>query len=193
MSEGQPPAWMTYVNVIDADGTAKMVADAGGTVLMAPMDVLDQGRMAVFADPAGAVIAVWQAAAHKGAELVNEPVSYCWTELATRDVDGAKAFYSAVFGWDSATTTGPMEYTEFKVDGDSIAGMFQMAGVMPDEVPPHWGVYFAVTDCDAAVDAATGLGASVAAPAMDVPVGRFATLIDPQGASFRVIKLSEQS
>ncbi len=98
MSEGQPPAWMTYVNVIDADGTAKMVADAGGTVLMAPMDVLDQGRMAVFADPAGAVIAVWQAAAHKGAELVNEPVSYCWTELATRDVDGAKAFYSAVFG-----------------------------------------------------------------------------------------------
>jgi len=148
----------------------------------------------VFADPTGAVIGVWQPAAHTGAQLVNEPVSYCWSELATRDVDGAKAFYSAVFGWDSATgTDGPMAYTEFKVDGDSIAGMFQMAGMMPDDVPPHWGVYFAVADCDATVDAASGLGASVAVPAMDVPIGRFAALTDPHGAFFRVIKLASES
>src|SRR6266496_3939802 len=194
MTEGQPSVWMTYVNVADADGIAKQVADAGGDVLMAPMDVLDQGRLAVFADPTGAVIGVWQPAAHTGAQLVNEPVSYCWSELATRDVDGAKAFYSAVFGWDSATgTDGPMAYTEFKVDGDSIAGMFQMAGMMPDDVPPHWGVYFAVADCDATVDAASGLGASVAVPAMDVPIGRFAALTDPHGAFFRVIKLASES
>jgi uncharacterized protein len=193
MSEGQPPAWTTYVNVTDADGTAKKAADAGGTVLAGPMDVMDQGRLAIFADPAGAVLGLWQARVHTGAQLVNEPGTYCWSELATRDIEGSKAFYSSVFGWGVQSEPGPMEYTEFKVDGDSIAGMLPMGDMMPAEMPPHWGVYFAVSDCDAAVATATRLGASVMAPAMDVPVGRFAVLTDPQGAAFSVIKLSGQS
>ncbi len=191
MAEGQPPAWMTYVNVTDADGTAKKVADAGGHTLAPPMDVMDQGRMAVFADPSGAVLGLWQPRLHTGAQLVNEPGTYCWSELATHDIDGSKAFYSSVFGWGSHTeSAGPMDYTEFKVDDDSIAGMFPMGDMMPAGTPPHWGVYFAVADCDAAVGTATRLGATVVAPAMDVTVGRFAVLTDPQGAFFRLIKLA---
>ena len=83
---GQPPAWTSYVTVEDADAAAKRVEAAGGSVLLPPMDVMDVGRMAIFADPAGAVIAVWQPRSHKGADLVNEPNSLCWNELQTRDL-----------------------------------------------------------------------------------------------------------
>jgi predicted enzyme related to lactoylglutathione lyase len=191
MNEGQPPAWMTYVNVTDADGTAKKIADAGGSVIVPPTDVMDQGRMVVFADPSGAALGLWQAGMHTGAQLVNEPGTFCWSELATRDVEGAKRFYDAVFGWDAHTeSAGPMSYTEFKLGGNSIAGMFEIGGDMPADMPPHWGVYFAVADCDAAVGTASALGATVIQPPMDIPVGRFAMLQDPQGAFFRVIKLS---
>ncbi len=87
MMEGQPPAWLTYVSVDDADGAVARITEAGGTVYVQPMDVLDVGRMAVFADPTGGACAVWQAKAHIGAGLVNEPGALVWNELATRDTE----------------------------------------------------------------------------------------------------------
>ena len=94
MQPGMPPAWATYIATADADATAKAVAAAGGRTLMPPMDVLDAGRMAVFADPAGAVFGVWQPRAHQGAGIVNEPDTLCWNELASRDADAVIPFYS---------------------------------------------------------------------------------------------------
>jgi len=190
MTPGQPPAWMTYINESDADGTVKKITDAGGSLVMPPMDVMDQGRMALFADPAGAVLGIWQPAAHTGAQLVNEPGAYCWSELATRDPDGARAFYTAALDWEAGEPMAPMQYTEFKVGGQSVAGMFPIGDTMPADMPSYWGMYIAVADCDATVAAATTLGASVVAPAMDIPIGRFAGLKDPQGAPFSVIKLA---
>ena len=55
-----PPVWTTYVSVADADETAAKVTAAGGTVLMPPMDVMTAGRMAVFQDPGGAFLSIWQ-------------------------------------------------------------------------------------------------------------------------------------
>jgi predicted enzyme related to lactoylglutathione lyase len=98
-----PPVWSTYVNVDDADAIVARVTGAGGQVMLPPMDVMDVGRMAVFADPVGAVFGVWQPRAHKGAGIVNEVGTYSWSELITTDVDGAKAFYAAVFGWGADT------------------------------------------------------------------------------------------
>jgi predicted enzyme related to lactoylglutathione lyase len=192
MGPDQPPAWMTYINESDADGTVKRATDAGGTVIVPPMDVMDQGRMAILADPTGAVIGVWQPGLHTGAQLVNEPGTYCWSELATRDPERAKAFYAAAFGWEaSSEPMGPMQYTEFKVGGQSIAGMFPIGGTMPADMPSYWGVYFAVADCDATVAVATSLGANIVTAAMDIPIGRFAGLRDPQGAYFSVIQLAQ--
>src|SRR4051795_10612898 len=114
MQEGQPPAWATYVATADADATADAVRGAGGQVLAPPFDVLDAGRMAMLADPAGAVLGVWQAGRHHGAQLANEPGSFCWNELATRDMDAAKRFYGAVFGWEGMTGEyAGAPYTEF--------------------------------------------------------------------------------
>lgn len=189
-----PPFWTTYVAVADADETAKKVEQAGGNVIMAPMDVMSAGRMAVFQDPQGGFISVWQAGEHKGAQVVNEPGSLTWNELNTRDVNGAKAFYTAVFGWEADTHEGgPMPYTEFKMGGESIAGCMQMPPMIPAQVPQHWLVYFAVDDTDATVAKATELGGAVRMPGMDTPAGRIAVLGDPQGATFAVIKLGEQA
>jgi predicted enzyme related to lactoylglutathione lyase len=186
-----PPRWTTYVTVADADATAAAVKDAGGTVLLEPMDVMDAGRMAVFADPTGAVCSIWQPNLHIGSQLANEPGSFTWTELESRDPETAAAFYGAVFGWKAETETEPMPYTQFLLDGKSVAGMMDVTGRVPDEVPNHWMVYFAVDDADATTAATTEAGGQAVVGPMDIPdMGRFAVLTDPQGATFAVIKLS---
>ena len=193
MAEGQPPAWSSYVSVAAAGATATAVKEAGGTVLVEPMDVMDLGRMAIFADPTGAVFGVWQAGSFLGAGVVNEPVSLSWNELNTRDPDAEKEFYRAVFGWSAEDSKMPdgTTYTMWHRDGDAlVGGMLDMRGRVPDEVPPHWMVYFAVADCDATVEKVKELGGQLAFGPMDVPVGRFAGVSDPHGAHFAVIALS---
>jgi predicted enzyme related to lactoylglutathione lyase len=192
MQEGQPTAWATYISVADADETAAKVKAAGGAIVVEPMDVMGIGRMAFFADPTGAVFGVWQPKAFKGADLVNEPGSLCWNEVLTRDAEAGKAFYSAVFGWVAgrpAFEGAPETYTVWELDGKPVGGMMQMTDEhFPAEIPPHWGVCFAVADCDATVAKARELGATVTNEAMDMPIGRFAGFIDPQGASFTVMQ-----
>jgi predicted enzyme related to lactoylglutathione lyase len=191
MDETQPPAWTTYVSVVDVDATAKKVLAVGGAVLVEPMDVMGQGRMAIFADDQGAVLGVWQPLAFHGAGFVDDPNTYCWSELACRDIDKAKTFYGEVFGWRADTHPfGSSTYTEWKLSGPLIGGMIQMDARWPDEVPPHWMVYFAVEDCDASVERAGELGGTVSIPPTDIPPGRFAVLGDPSGAFFAVIELA---
>jgi predicted enzyme related to lactoylglutathione lyase len=191
MMEGQPPAWTTYVSVTDADATIAKVKAAGGTVFVEPMDVLDVGRMAVFADPTGAAAAIWRPRQHIGAGLVNEPGALVWNELSTRDLAAATAFYREVFGWEAASSdaTG-MEYTEWKLNGEVIAGMMAMPAEVPAEVPAYWLTYFGTADCDATVAQATGDGATLMVGPIDIPIGRFAVLSDPTGAVFAVIALA---
>ena len=122
MMEGQPSAWVSYVSVDDADATADLAKKAGAAVFVEPMDVSDIGRMAVFADPTGAAIGIWQPKTFKGAELANEPGSFAWNELNTRDLPAAKAFYTEVFGWKANDMDmGGMSYTEWKL-GDKASG-----------------------------------------------------------------------
>ena len=98
---GAPPMamWNTYVAVADADASAAKVRDAGGTVFMDPFDVMDAGRMAVVADPEGAMFCLWQAKENIGAKVVNEHGALNFNGLATRDPEAAEPFYNAVFGW----------------------------------------------------------------------------------------------
>jgi uncharacterized protein len=189
-----PPVWATYVAVDDAEEAVARVLAAGGQVLVPAMDVLDVGRMAVFTDPQGAVFSVWQAGTHPGAQLVNEPGTWSWSELLTTDVEGAKDFYGDVFGWTSHTAgAGPTgEYTEWQLSGRSVGGMMQKPPMMPAEIPPHWAVYFAVADADVAVARVTELGGTVHLPPMDIEPGRFATVADPSGGVFNVIALKAE-
>jgi predicted enzyme related to lactoylglutathione lyase len=187
----QRPAWNTYVSVADADLTAALVSEAGGQVLVSPMDVDGQGRMAMFADDHGAIISAWQPKAFCGAGLVNEPGCLCWNELACRDTAAAAGFYGRVFGWQADTSQmGPMTYTEWRLNGHAVGGMAHMDEDWPGGIPPHWMVHFAVADCDMAAARAEELGGQVRVPPTDVPPGRFAVVADPHGAVFTIIALA---
>ena len=186
-----PPRWTTYVTVDSADDAAAKVKANGGQVIAEPMDVFDAGRMAVVADPAGAVFSVWQANQHIGSQLVNEPGAMCWNELVSTDVDAALQFYPAVFGWNYETHKGDgMEYTEWRVGKRSVGGLMAKPAAMPPQVPSHWAVYFAVHDCDATIKEVAELGGRQMTPAMDIPQGRFAFVTDPEGGAFGVIALA---
>jgi len=186
MQEGQPPAWSTYISVEDADATVAKVKEAGGTVIAEPMDVMELGRMAIFADPTGAVLGIWQPGTFIGAEIVNESNAVVWNELNTRDPEAAKAFYGAVFGWgfeERQFENGA--YTRIKVGEDTVGGMIDITGRAPDEVPAHWLVYFAVEDVDATVAKAKEAGGGVALEPFDIAeVGRIAIVKDPFEAVF---------
>jgi uncharacterized protein len=195
MEEGQPPAWTTYVSVADAAATAAAVKDAGGKVLAEPMDVMGLGTMAIFADPTGAVFGIWQPGTFIGAGRVNEPGALSWNELNTRDPDASKAFYTAVFGsgTEDHEFPGVGSYTTWKVGEESVGGMLDMRGRVPDEVPPHWLAYFVVENTDAALETVKSSGGGVAFGPVDIPAGRFAVVHDPHGAMFAVIQMPEEA
>lgn len=186
---GVPPHWLSYVAVASADEATKKATSLGAETLMGPFDVMTAGRMSVLKDPTGAVFALWQARQHIGSVLVNEPSAPTWNELATRDTKAARAFYTSLFGWGAEEQPmGPMKYTVFKNGDRPAGGMYDMPKEWA-EVPPHWMVYFAVDDCDGTAEKVMGLGGRVTAPPADIPnVGRFAILLDPQGAAFAVLK-----
>jgi hypothetical protein len=182
---GQPAAWATFVSTDDADAAVARAKAAGGTALVEPMDVMDAGRMAAVTHPAGGAIGIWQPRDHIGAQLVNEPGTFVWNQLHTRDQDGAMAFYGAVFGWTMGSFGG---MPVINLGERGIGGIMDMPPGTPDEVPAYWMTIFSVADCDAAVAKAGELGGTPIAGPTDLPgVGRFAALADPQGVYFSVI------
>lgn len=186
---GGPPSWSTYVATADVDATAAKITAAGGSLTMEPFDVLVAGRMAFATDSLGVPFGIWQAKGHIGAQLVNEPVAYCWSELRTTDIVASQSFYTEVFGWiPQAIDDDPsFVYRMQQNDGRVVGGIFET-----DAMPLGWGVYFAVDDTDATVEKAGKLGATTIRPAEDTPYGRMAVLIDPAGAAFAVIKLAPE-
>jgi uncharacterized protein len=186
MQEGQPPAWLNYVCVEDADATVAKAREAGATVHVEPMSVLDYGRMAVIADPTGAAFGIWQPGIHSGAEVVGETGAMAWNELNTHDREAAKTFYGAVFGWsfeEKEYEAGT--YTIISLDGEGIGGITER---VPAEAPAHWLVYFGVEDADATVETAKQRGGEIPAGPFDIAeVGRIAVVKDPFGAVFAVI------
>ncbi len=152
--------------------------------------------MAFFADPTGAALGIWQPKTFPGAGVVNEPNSLCWNEVLTRDPEAVKSFYPAVFDWDHGRPQfegAPESYVVWELDGKQVGGMMEMTDDFPPEVLPHWGVCFAIADCDATTSTARDLGATVTMESMDMPIGRFSNIIDPHGASFSVMQPAEAS
>lgn len=212
--EGAPPApsWNTYIGVEDAEASAARVREAGGRVLVDPFDVMAAGRMAVCADPAGAVFNLWEPGTRKGAELVNAPGSWNWSNLNTPDPDGATAFYGAVCGWEAASVTvGALTATMWRLPGyadfleqfdpdmrrrhaepgipegfsDAIGWLFPLGA----SERPSWSVAFSVDDIDGVAARAKALGGRVLVAPNDLTGGvRLAVLADPQGGTFSVTR-----
>ncbi|HXV93241.1 MAG TPA: VOC family protein [Pseudonocardia sp.] len=185
-AEGSPPAWTVYLASDDADATAKLIGDNGGSVLGGPMDIEGSGRMLIARDVTGGVFGVWQAGGMIGTEVVDEPGALVWEDARLTDAAAGKRFYSAVFGYIYQPVPGaPDDYETFLVDGRVAGGMGGTMGA-PAGTPSHWLPYFGVTDADAAIATAERGGGSVLMPAQDTPFGRMATLADPFGAVFSI-------
>jgi predicted enzyme related to lactoylglutathione lyase len=185
---GHPAWWGVYLAVDDVDAATAKVAELGGEVEAGPFDVMEHGRMSSIKDPSGARVNLWQAKAHVGTQVANEPGTPIWNELISPDLAAAMPFYTDLLGvgWEAQPMDGGMEYTCLVVAGNQVGGA--MPPMMAD-VPPHWNVYFNVESVDDTVARVLELGGSVVAPAFDVPgVGRMAVLADPQGGMFNLME-----
>lgn len=188
--ESIPSAWTTYLAVDDAHATAKAVTEHGGTMMVEPMVVGPNGTMAIAQDATGAVVGMWQAGEHLGAQLVNEPGTVTWNEVNSRDGAAADTFYSGVFGVTPQKIDAEgLDYVTYQVDGKDVGGRLQMTDEWPDSIPPHWMTYFAIADADGAAERVRELGGTVSHGPFDSPFGRTLVVLDPWSAVFSLIQV----
>lgn len=191
-SRSQPHiAWMPYMSTADADATAGLIRDCGGTVAVGPLEMAHAGRLAIASDPTGATFGVWQPGVHLGLGTLEAgaPGTPTWFELVTRETSAVGKFYSAVFGYEAeAVVSADFDYVTLHLDGQPVAGVHGVGEELPRDRGPYWETYFAVEDTDAAAELTVSLGGHVVRAPRDSPYGRLATVIDPEGAQFSVIK-----
>ena len=179
-----PPHWNCYVSVEDAEATAARAQELGATVLQPAGDIGDSGRLAMFQDPQGAMLCLWQAGQHVGAGLVNGPGLLSWNDLLSPDVEASTAFYRDLFGWEISAIPGAEgQYWSIANGGKLNGGLMPL----PPGGHPAWNLYFGVEDAEAAIALAAELGGQVVMGPMPVPSGRFAVLRDPQNAVFSIV------
>jgi uncharacterized protein len=183
--EGYPDAWTVYLHTDSVDRTVADAQANGGQVVVEPMDVTENGRMALVVDPGGAAIGAWEPKEVKGFEIRNEPGAAAWFELHTRAYDESVAFYRDAFGWDAHTAADEpnFKYTTLGQGDGMLAGI--MAG---EDESAQWSVYFDVEDADTTANLAQELGGTLVHGPEDTPYGRLATLLDPTGTQFKLIQ-----
>ncbi len=190
MSGGaMPDVWSVYLASADADATLARVTEHGGSVALSSMQVADLGTMAVAIDPTGAFVRIWAPITFPGFGVVDEAGAPVWFELHTKSYDSAVDFYRNVFDWetDVMSDTDDFRYTTSQQAGESVAGILDAKGFLPEDVPSHWTVYFGVADVDGATAKVEELGGSVVSPPENTPYGRTATVADPTGTQLRLM------
>jgi predicted enzyme related to lactoylglutathione lyase len=196
--------WMSYIACDDADVTANIAAQAGGSILSPPEEAGPGGRTATIADPQGAIFRLWQARRRPGAQVVNEPGAWNFSDLHTPDPAAALRFYSEVFGWNVdahlgagmirlpgygahlAATVDPDIFERQAFAPEGFADV--VAGLTASEGDARWEIRFAVADRDATAAEAERLGAEIAS-STETDWTREAVVVDPQGARFVVSQL----
>lgn len=187
LERGAPPNWTSYITVADADAAVARITELGGEAIDGAFDVLDAGRMAILKDPQGAVFAVWEPRARIGAERVNDVGCLTMNELATTDVDAARAYYEAAFGWTTEVVdTGPGGPLIVSASNRGMLNATLSAG-QPGE-PPHWRPYFTVESTAATVERVRDLGGRGLVGPLPIPGGSIAIALDPQGAVFALFE-----
>ena len=192
------PAWTTYVMVDDLEATVERARSAGGTIVVAPLDALPAGRLAIIAAPTGATFGLWEPKDRPGAQRINDSSAWAMSTLRTRSIAAATKFYVTVFGWNvdsfsAAGATGALlrlpgyvgGLPEQPVSRDVVAVAIQE----PQLEAEHWAVDFWIADVDAAVGRVTQHGGAVIRAPFDAMPFRRAVVADPAGAVFTINQL----
>lgn len=184
-----PIAWTPYLASQDVDQTADTVRECGGTVAVGPLDAAEAGRLAIAADPSGAVFGIWQGSAHLGTAISGVPGTPAWNELVTFETESVSKFYATVFGYErEPVVSADFDYVTLHLAGRPVAGLHGVGHALPRDRGPHWQTYFEVADADATVRQVADLGGRVVRQPHNSPHGRVATVADPEGAEFSVIQ-----
>jgi uncharacterized protein len=121
-------------------------------------------------------------------EAVDVRGRFMWHQLFTRDVPGAKDFYTSLVGWKAKAWPPDPRYTVCHAGDVPAAGIIEFDSEVPAEAPPHWLPYIGTRDVDSVAEAAVRAGGSILKEPGDLPgAGRYAVLEDPQGAVFAII------
>ncbi|MBT2511249.1 VOC family protein [Streptomyces sp. ISL-98] len=185
-----PVAWTPYFATEDADVTAESIRSHGGTIGVGPLDADHAGRMAIGSDPSGAVFGIWQAAAHLGTAIAGTHGTPAWNELMTRETATVSKFYQAVFGYEVEpdASADPDDYLTLRLEGRPVAALRGVGKALPRDRGPHWMTYFEVEDTDASARTVQELGGHVLQAPEEGPNGRVATVADPEGAVFTIVR-----
>ncbi|MEU2224211.1 VOC family protein [Streptomyces sp. NPDC018347] len=184
-----PVAWTPYLASDDVDRTADTVRLCGGTVAVGPLDAAEAGRMAIAADPSGAVFGIWQGSALFGTAITGVPGTPVWNELLTFETESVAKFYRSVFRYqEEPAVSAGSDYLTLRLDGRPVAGLHGMGHGLPRERGSYWQTYFEVADIAETLRRVTGLGGRILRPAHDGAHGRTATVADPEGAEFSVVQ-----
>ncbi|POH56861.1 VOC family protein [Arthrobacter glacialis] len=188
--QGYPDVWSTYLRVDDIAASVSAATNAGAISYLDPMDVPEQGKMAMLGDPSGASVGLWEFGGHTGFQAHEETGAAAWHELHSKDYPAAVSFYRDVFGLQTSvmSDTPEFRYTNLLDGEQELAGIMDAAAFLPDEVPSSWQVYFQTDDVDATVALALTLGGTVINAAEDSPYGRIAGLSDCTGAMFKLVQ-----
>jgi predicted enzyme related to lactoylglutathione lyase len=187
-SVGVPPHWLGYVATAEINATVAKITTLGGQIHVPPKEIPKVGMFAVFADPQGATLALFQPGDKGDPPNVSAKGvgRFSWHELMTSDLDGAFRFYESAFGWKKTEALDMGEvglYQMYGTDTRTLGGM--MKSPADTKAPPSWLYYTTVRDLDGAVTQVIARGGSVVAGPMDVPGGeRIVQCLDPQGATF---------
>jgi len=181
-----PPRWNSYVQVVDAEASAREATALGGTLTAGPFEVPGVGRMAFLQDPCGAALALWQAGGHPGATRFGRPGGLAWTELVTPEPGRAATFYGGLFGWEARPRRDlPRPYVEFLSAGTGVGGMLPASGKAA-----AWMPYFGCEDPERDAERARKAGGRIVVPPTVLPdIGTFAILADPEGVKLGLIRL----
>lgn len=181
------PSWGLFFASNDVNADAARAEALGATVVFPVMVVGPFGSMVHLADPTGAPFSLWQAGSHVGWQVTNEPGSTAWHELYTPDAKRARDFYQALLGATTDLMPGGLEYYVLKHGEEQLAGIMQIDPAW-GAMPAQWVSYFTVVNADETVATVVKHGGKVMGNIDDSPFGRIAALMDPFGATFKILQ-----
>ncbi|MEZ4649324.1 MAG: VOC family protein [Candidatus Eisenbacteria bacterium] len=191
---GAPSHWLAYVGTSDLAASFQKMQSLGGTIYVPPMEIQDVGEIAVFGDPNGGVLAMFQPRS-EAPPILQGPGRFSWHEHLSTELDSSVSFYASLFGWQKhdAMDMGPMgTYQLYGQPNRSLGGMMTKPDGIPG--PSFWLYYINVADMEATLAKVRSNGGMVMNGPMEVPGGDLvAQCMDPQGAAFALHQVGAQS